>query len=176
MASPVEAGEKSARFESLVLPHLDAAYNLARWLTGNQADAEDVVQESYLRALTFFGGFHGSDGRAWLLAIVRNTCFTWLRRNRPAHTEELEEERHGIAEGTRAEATLLDRIDHQRLHEAMEQLPSEYREVLVLREMEDLSYKQISSITGVPLGTVMSRLARARNRLGLMLRPARGGG
>lgn len=165
------SGDKTARFEQTLLPHLDAAFNLARWLTGNQHDAEDVVQEAYLRALTFFDSFRGGDGRAWLLAIVRNTCYTWLRKNRPAPSEELfEEERHG-AEPASAEAVLLGQIDRDRLHQAIGELPPEYREVLVLREMEDLSYKQIASITGVPLGTVMSRLARARKRLGMMFRP-----
>jgi len=161
--------EGNARFERVVLPHLDAAYNLARWMTRNDQDAQDVVQEATLRALTFFDGFHGGDGRAWLLAIVRTTCYTWLRRNR-AHelTNVLDEEWQSLLPDERSvspEAMLLQRADAQRVREALEELPLPFREVVVLREMEELSYREIADLTDVPVGTVMSRLARARKRL-----------
>jgi RNA polymerase sigma-70 factor (ECF subfamily) len=155
-----------ARFEQAVLPHLGAAYNLARWLTGNDHDAEDVVQEAYLRACQFFGGFRGGDGRAWLLRIVRNTCFTWLARNRPpGPTTPFDEDRHSEGIAAAPDAPLIRQEDRARLGEALERLPEESREVIVLRELEGLSYKEIAGITGAPMGTVMSRLARARERL-----------
>jgi len=173
----VPAGEKAVRFEQALLPHLDAAFNLARWLTRNSQDAEDVVQEAYLRALTFFDSFHGEDGRAWLLAIVRNTCYTWLRTNRPAHLKEGLDEEHHQAESNAPDPEMLQigSADREMIHKALEELPAEYREILVLREMEGLTYKQIADIIGTPLGTVMSRLARARKRLSSLLRP-RGSG
>jgi|SRR5215217_933186 len=154
-------------FEDAVLPHLDAAYNLARWLTRNEHDAQDVVQEAYLRALRFFGGFHGGDARAWLLTIVRNTCYTWLRRNRSPQLS------YDFDEAVLAkESPVLDpeaahvlKAQTQLVNEAIEQLPIEFREVVVLRELEELSYKEIAGVTGIPIGTVMSRLARARKRL-----------
>jgi RNA polymerase sigma factor (sigma-70 family) len=153
-------------FERTVLPHLDAAYNLARWLTRNDHDAEDVVQEAYLRAFQFFASFHGSDGRAWLLTIVRNTCYTWLEKNRAWRPEAFDEERHGMASpATGPEARVQESEDRQMLRRAVEELPAEYREVIVLRELEGLSYKEIAGIADIPLGTVMSRLARARERL-----------
>jgi RNA polymerase sigma-70 factor, ECF subfamily len=166
------------RFEQIVLPHLDAAYNLARWLTRNEHDAEDVVQEAYLRALKFFGSFHGEDSRSWLLTIVRHTCYTWLRQNRRHElTTGFDEERQS-AENTAPdpEALMLQSADAQALRLALEALPVEFREVLILRELEGLSYKQIAAITDLPLGTVMSRLARARKRLQQCLQaPAQGG-
>jgi RNA polymerase sigma-70 factor (ECF subfamily) len=159
--------EKLAHFERMVLPHLDAAHNLARWLTGRDHDAEDVVQEAFLRAFRFFDGFHGEDGRAWLLAIVRNTCYTWLERNRarqPMAT--FDEEQHSRALPEVSPDRLLLQKEHQQLlHQALEKLPAEFREVIVLRELEGLSYQQIATIVQIPLGTVMSRLARARDRL-----------
>jgi RNA polymerase sigma-70 factor (ECF subfamily) len=162
-------GEQSRlpRFEQVVLPHLDAAYNLARWLTRNDHDAEDVVQEAYLRAFQFFAGFHGTDGRAWLLAIVRNTCYTWLERNRPREpTMAFDEDQHsGAVTAAGPDTPLLQKEERQLLDRALEELPAEYREVIVLRELEGLSYKEIAGVTGAPLGTVMSRLARARERL-----------
>jgi RNA polymerase sigma-70 factor (ECF subfamily) len=155
-----------ARFDQAVLPHLDAAFNLARWLTRNDHDADDVVQEAYLRALQFFGGFHGGDGRAWLLTIVRNTCYTWLQKNRPRElTAVFEEQIHGGSAALNPEKLLLQSEDRQLIRQALEELPLEFREVMVLRELEGLSYKEIATITGIPLGTVMSRLARARDRL-----------
>ena len=155
------------RFEEVVLPHLGAAYNLARWITGNQQDAEDVVQESYLRALKFFGGFRGENGRPWLLTIVRNTCFTWLRQNRFSELNtELDEDIHykeRVPENP--ESILLAAAQSEIVRKAIEELPPEFREVIILREMEDMSYKEIAGIASIPVGTVMSRLARARSRL-----------
>jgi RNA polymerase sigma-70 factor (ECF subfamily) len=161
------ADEELARFERAILPHLDAAYNLARWLTRNDHDAEDVVQEACLRAHQFFGGFHGADGRAWLLTVVRNTCYTWLARNRPrTPVVAFDEHKHSSADpGASPPSLALRGEDRELLRQALEQLPPEYREVIVLRELEGLSYKEIAGITGIPLGTVMSRLARARERL-----------
>jgi len=155
------------RFEDAVIPHLHAAYNLARWLTRNDQDAEDVVQEAYLRAWKFFDSFRGAESRPWLLTIVRRTCYTWLQHNR-AHEEvtEFDDERHSVASAeANPEALLLHHVDAQELRHALEALPLEFREVIILRELEDCSYKEIAAITGAPLGTVMSRLARARQRL-----------
>lgn len=159
--------KKLASFEEAVLPHLDAAYNLARWLTRNDTDAEDVVQEAYLRAFKFFGGFHGEDGRAWLLRIVRNTSYTWMQRNRsPELNLPLDDELHEAQSGDpNPEAILLENANALELRQAVEELPPEFREVLVLRELDELSYQQIAAVADLPLGTVMSRLARARKRL-----------
>ena len=143
------------------MPHLDAAYNLARWLTRNDHDAEDVVQEAYLRAYRSSGGFRGGDGRAWLLAIVRNTCLTWLDRNRPPKPTVLfDEARHGPADAPAGTPP-----DGDALRAALDELPPEYREAVVLRELEGLSYKEVAAVTGVPIGTVMSRLSRGRGLL-----------
>ena len=160
-------GSQAARFEDVMLPHLDAAYNLARWLTRNEHDAEDVVQEAFLRAFKFFGDFYGTDGRTWLLAIVRNTCFTWLRKNRAGElAAPFDEEIHsGEAAGENPEEALLEKVDRRHLQEALEELPAEFREAIVLRELEGMSYKEIADVAGVPVGTVMSRLARGRDRL-----------
>lgn len=152
-------------FETNVVPHMGAAYNLARWLTRNDHDAEDVVQEAYLRAFRFWESFHGADPRAWLLAIVRNTCFTWLHQNRKPSSELPEDIPDLNTANTNPEALLLANVDAELLRRAVEELPLEFREAIVLRELEGLSYKEISSITSVPIGTVMSRLARARTRL-----------
>ena len=154
-----------SEFEEVFLPHLDAAYNLARWLTRDPTDADDVVQESFMRAFRFFNGFHGGDSRAWLLKIVRNTCYTWLRKNRPSEiVYELDEDRHEAVTGD-PEAVLQENIDKQFLRKLLDDLPPAHREIIVLRDLEGLSYKEISSVTDLPLGTVMSRLARARKRL-----------
>jgi RNA polymerase sigma-70 factor, ECF subfamily len=153
------------RFEQLVLPHLDSAANLARWLLRNRADSEDVVQESVLRAYRFFDRFHGTDARAWLLQIVRNRCYTWLQNNRPADLmTEFNEEVH--QQPSLTPETLAAQADERnRLMRALESLPARAREVLVLRELEGCSYKEIGKIIGIPIGTVMSTLARARERL-----------
>lgn len=158
---------QQARFEHAVLPHLDAAYNLARWLTRNDHDAQDVVQESYLRALKFFGGFRGENGRAWLLTIVRNTCYAWLQQNRRYEPlSDFDEELQDLeSSALDPEALLLRTAGNQVLGQALEELPVEFREVVILRELEGLSYKEIADIADLPLGTVMSRLARARQRL-----------
>ena len=163
----MEGQSKLVSFETAVLPHLDAAYNLARWLTRNDADAEDVVQEAYLRAFRFFGGFHGEDGRAWLLEIVRNTSYTWMQRNRsPELNMPLDDEPREVeGDDLNPEELLLQKADAQTLRQAVEELPLEFREVLVLRELDEMSYKQIAAVADIPLGTVMSRLARARKRL-----------
>jgi len=154
-------------FEEGVLPHLDAAYNLARWLTRNDADAQDVVQESFLRALRFFSGFRGSDARAWLLTIVRNTCYTWLKRtkSREVFSDFSEAMYARESDEPDPETVQLIKAQTQLVTEAIEKLPIEFREILVLRELEELSYKEIAEVTGIPIGTVMSRLARARKRL-----------
>lgn len=156
-----------ACFEQAVLPHLDAAYNLARWLMRNDHDAEDMVQEAYLRALKFFGGFRGGDSRAWLLTIVRNTCYTWLQQNRKQElSDDIGEEAHEVeSNDPNPETVLLQNVDQQMLKQALEALPVEFREVLILRELEGLSYKEIADLANLPVGTVMSRLARARQRL-----------
>lgn len=163
--------DKDKFFERDILPHLDAAYNLARWLTRNDHDAEDVVQEAYLRAFKFYGGFHGGNGRVWLLKIVRNTCYTWLQQNRKREVAmDLEEELPFLeSDAPDPEAVLLQEIDNQMLRRALEELPVEFREIVVLRELEGLSYKEIADLAGLPLGTVMSRLARARKRLAVKL-------
>ena len=159
--------------EESLLPHLDAAYNLARWLMRNPADAEDVVQEAFLRAMRFFDGFRGGDSRAWLLKIVRNTSYSWIRKNRPTESfDEFDETVHSSeALGESAEAKLVSQSESERVTKAIEALPAAFREVLVLREFEGLSYKEISDMTGVPMGTVMSSLSRARQRLREDLQP-----
>jgi RNA polymerase sigma-70 factor, ECF subfamily len=154
-------------FEQAVLPHLDAAYNLARWLTRNERDAEDVVQESYLRAFRFFAGFRGGDERAWLMRIVRNTCYTWLHANRPLQeATEFDETLYSPDSGSpNPEEAVLRNDRGAVVRKALETLPANFREVLILRELEGLSYKEIAEITGMPAGTVMSSLSRARDRL-----------
>jgi RNA polymerase sigma factor (sigma-70 family) len=154
-------------FEQDVLPHLDAAYNLARWLMRNDQDAQDVVQESYLRAFRFFSGFRGGDARTWLMKIVRNTCYTWLHANRPLQDAAEFDENVPPPDyhAPNPEELLLQNDSGNLLHQVLENLPSSLREVLVLREIEGMSYREIANITGVPLGTVMSSLSRARGRL-----------
>jgi RNA polymerase sigma-70 factor (ECF subfamily) len=154
-------------FEALMLPHLDAAYNLAKWLLGNEQDAQDVVQEAYLRAFKSFSGFHGSNGRAWLLTIVRNTSYTLFKKNRAVDfTTTFDEEIHAPGYDSVSPATILEQgEDAELIREAMDELPAEFREILVLRHQEDLSYKEIADVAQIPPGTVMSRLARARAKL-----------
>ncbi len=157
--------EDRERFEQLVLPHVDAAFNLARWLLRGRSDAEDVAQEALLRAYRFFRGFHGGDARAWLLQIVRNTCYTWLEKNRPMELSmEFDEELH-LQTCATPETLAIAGDDRKRLTLALEKLPPRFREVLVLRELEGCSYKEIAAITSIPIGTVMSSLSRARRQL-----------
>jgi RNA polymerase sigma-70 factor (ECF subfamily) len=159
--------EKVDRFERTVLPHAGAAYNLARWLTRNDHDAEDVVQEALLRAFRFFDGFRGGDPRAWVLAVVRHTCYTWLQRNRPLQlVPDFDEEALGLESDEPSPDAALDHEDERaRLARGLAGLPVDLREAIVLRELEGLSYKEIAAVTNVPIGTVMSRLSRARDRL-----------
>ena len=165
--SRLQKQNKLATFEEAVLPHLNAAYNLAHWLTRNDTDAEDVVQEAYLRAFKFFGGFHGADGRSWLLAIVRNTCYSRMQHNRsPELSVSLDDELHEVeSKDLNPSALLMQRSDTLMVRQALEELPIEFREVLVLRELEEMSYREIARIMDLPMGTVMSRLARGRKRL-----------
>jgi RNA polymerase sigma-70 factor, ECF subfamily len=156
------------RFEQTVLPHLDAAYNLARWLTRNDQDAQDVTQEACLRAFRFFGGYQGGNMRAWLLTIVRNTFYTWLHKNHRADSTELfDEEIHSseLSGSPDPEIHVLASAEKETLNRALEELPDVFREALVLRELEGMSYREIADLTSVSMGTVMSRLARARTRL-----------
>jgi RNA polymerase sigma-70 factor, ECF subfamily len=168
-ASDAEASmataKSSAEFDRIFLPHLDAAYNLARYLIRNAQDAEDVVQEAYLRAFRAFSSFRGEASRPWLLTIVRNTSFTWMRDNR-AWSGHAEFDEEGQVSGGDNPETQSIRLERSRaLGNCVERLPADFREAIVLREMEELSYREIAEITGVPPGTVMSRLSRARARL-----------
>ena len=163
---------RRSRFESVVLPHLDAAYALARWLTRNDADAADVVQEAALRAFRYFDTYREGDAKSWMLRIVRRTCYSWLERNRPGDVLPLDEEEvldeevlsaRGAVSNT--ESLLQSRSDLRRLDVLIEALPAPLREVIVLRELQELGYREIGEIIGVPIGTVMSRLHRARSAL-----------
>jgi RNA polymerase sigma-70 factor (ECF subfamily) len=157
--------EDRARFEQLVLPHLDTAFNLAVWILSSRPNAEDVTQDAMLRAFRFFEGFHGGDARAWLLQIVRNTCYTWLKKNRRLKmTDQFNEELHMQSSAT-PESIAIAGNDRERLTRALETIPLRYREVIVLRELEGCSYKEIAAITSIPIGTVMSSLSRARRQL-----------
>jgi RNA polymerase sigma-70 factor (ECF subfamily) len=161
-ASPAPPG-----FETTMLPHLDAAYNLARWLLRHEQDAEDAVQDAFVRAQRAYDRFRGGDGRAWLLTIVRNVCYSQLRQSRRlASPEPFDDEIHGSAFHP-AEANALDwrQVHSERLQAAMEKLEPEFREVIVLHEIEGLAYRQIADVAAIPIGTVMSRLARARHKL-----------
>jgi RNA polymerase sigma-70 factor (ECF subfamily) len=164
---PLGEQDRRTRFEEVTMPHLPAAYNLARWLTRNDHDAEDVVQEAYLRAFNFFDGFHGDDARPWLLTIVRNTCLTWLKRNRADRPAvDAEKTLHLFtADGPEPDEGLRQAANRELVHQALNELPTEFREVVVLREMDGLAYKEIAAITGTAIGTVMSRLARGRKIL-----------
>ncbi|HEV3418460.1 MAG TPA: sigma-70 family RNA polymerase sigma factor [Pirellulales bacterium] len=168
MENPLAVDDADLQFELKVLPHLDAAYNLSRWLTRNNHDAEDVVQEACLRAIRFFATHHGENSRGWLLAIVRNTCCTWLQKNRPNElnrTLPLDSTPEPSSAELDPPALAIREADQEMVRQAVEELPIEYREVIVLRELEGMSYKEVAEIAGVPLGTVMSRLSRARRRL-----------
>ena len=155
-----------ARFESLAMPHLNAAYNLARWLTHDDHDAEDVVHESMIRAMRYIGSFRGDSARAWLLQIVRNTTYSWLRENRSGEVVALDDtdDAWQLAAPAADEppALAMRKADRRQINDAIAALPVVYREALVLRELEDFSYAEIARIADVPVGTVMSRLARAR--------------
>jgi len=174
-----------ARFEREILPHLDAAYNLARWLLRGSDDAEDVAQEALLRAYKYFDGFHGENAKAWLLRIVRNSCFTWVKSRPKTETMSADEEGQLDPEHERAlaeaghglpapDARLIQAADRQLVRGALERLPIVYREILVLREVEELSYKEIAAVTDIAIGTVMSRLSRARQLLMQNLSQGRG--
>jgi len=160
-------GDERRQFEEIFLPHLDAAYNLARWIVHNDQDAQDIVQEAFIRAFKGFQGFRGGNGRAWLLTIVRNTAYTWMNKRMPDQKlVPYVEERHAniISIDQSTNESVLEKR-RQDLSDALKRLPSEFREVIVLYEIEGLSYKELALSLGVPLGTVMSRLSRARRRL-----------
>jgi RNA polymerase sigma factor (sigma-70 family) len=167
------AGDATARFNNLVLPHLGDAYSLARWITGSRADAEDVVQDACLRAFRAIGGFAGGNARPWLLTIVRNTAYTWLRKNRPSAilaVEDLEgveaaQANPGDPERATPETELIAKADAASLEAGIAALPAAYRETMILRDVQGLSYREIAEVTGVPIGTVMSRLARGRDHV-----------
>ena len=165
--------DDNARFRRIVMPHIDEAYRLAHWLTGNRTDAEDVVQDASLRAFRAIREYAGGNPRSWLLSIVRNTAYSWLRKNRPdtvftfddLEAVELEQAKPGEPNGETPEAALIAKVDAEQLRAAIAALPSPFRETLVLRDVEGLDYREIAEATEVPIGTVMSRLARARRRL-----------
>jgi RNA polymerase sigma factor (sigma-70 family) len=167
------APDNHARFNELVLPHLGDAYSLARWITGSRADAEDVVQDACLRAFRAIGGFAGNSARPWVLTIVRNTAYTWLRKNRPSavlvvddlESVEAAQANHGNLDRETPETALIAKTDAASLEAAIAALPTSYRETLVLRDVQGLSYREIAEVTGVPIGTVMSRLARGRDQV-----------
>jgi RNA polymerase sigma-70 factor (ECF subfamily) len=169
--------DERGRFERVTLPHLDAAYNLARWLTRDEHAAEDVVQEAYLRAAKFFASFRGGDGRTWLLAVVRRASFDWLAKSRAwAAAASFDEDLHGRDDDSlNPEHLAVRAADRQLVRRAVEELPPEFREAVVLRELEGLSYQQIAAVTDVPVGTVMSRLSRGRKMLQRRLAPGPGG-
>ena len=175
--TPLNDSERLTRFEDIMLPHMAAAYNLARWLTRQEQDASDVTQEAMVRAFTFFKGYHGGDARSWLLAIVRNTCYTWLRKNRSHEfTTSFDLDLHDAQDpAANPEQAAVQSANREVLRKALEDIPLEFREVLVLRELEGLSYLQICGVTNLPIGTVMSRLSRARARLQRVLQPLEDG-
>jgi len=153
-------------FEQIFLPHLDAAYNLARWLLRNDQDAEDAVQEAYMRAYKAFARFRGGDGKAWFMTIVRNVCYTMIQKLRSHETPEpFDEEIHQLTGESEMQEAFRQKANAENLRGALEKLPDEFREVIVLHDLEGFAYKEIASVVGIPIGTVMSRLARARARL-----------
>jgi RNA polymerase sigma factor (sigma-70 family) len=161
--------QTATKFDKIVLPHLTSAYNLARWLLRSDSDAEDAVQEACVRAYQHFAEFRGIDARPWLLAIVRNAAYTALRKNRSAHEDmsldDLIDSPKLIGNVSAAETVALESITLQELHSSVDRLPNEFKEVVVLRDIEGFSYAEIADITNLPIGTVMSRLSRARKRL-----------
>ena len=178
---PMSGLDDNARFRKIVLPYIDEAYRLAHWLTGNRTDAEDVVQDASLRAFRAIREYAGGNPRSWLLSIVRNTAYSWLRKNRPTtvftvedlEAVELEQAKPGDSSNETPEANLIAKVDAEQLRAAIAALPSPFRETLVLRDVEGLDYREIAEATEVPIGTVMSRLARARQRLMLTLKKDR---
>jgi RNA polymerase sigma factor (sigma-70 family) len=173
VGTPLSARDANARFAEIVLPHLDDAYGLARWLTGNRADAEDVVQDGSLRAFRAIAGFTGGNARAWVLTIVRHAAYVWMRKNRPTAifmVEDLEaverqQANSSAPDADTPETMLIAKTESKQLEAAIAALPAAFRETLVLRDLQGLSYREIAAVTQVPVGTVMSRLARARGRL-----------
>ena len=165
--------DDNARFRSIVMPHIDEAYRLAHWLTGNRTDAEDVVQDASMRAFRAIRNYAGGSARSWVLSIVRNTAYSWLHKNCPAavvtvedlEAVELEQANPGDRDGDNPEAALIAKADADQLRTAIAALPTAFRETLVLRDIEGLDYREIAQATEVPIGTVMSRLARARHQL-----------
>ena len=168
--------DRNELFERTILPYLNSAYNLARWLTRNEHNDEDLIQEAFLRAWRSFDTFlPGRDGRAWFLGVVRNTCCTWLRQNRASGAvTRLDDDFQHVGTWLDPEALLTKNMNSELIRRALEELPLEYREVLILRELEELSYKEIARIVDIPLGTVMSRLSRARRELYIQLRGVSG--
>lgn len=169
--------ENRRRFVQLAMPHAGAAYNLAQWLTQNEQDAQDVVQEAMMRALRYMEKFHGDNARPWLLQIVRHACFSWLKENRPAERTYLAEDDDSLQEiaapvGDEPQSIAVRKAERLEINQAIAALPVAYREVLVLRELEDLSYSDIARIAEIPVGTVMSRLSRARAHMRAALAPA----
>ena len=161
-----EGNPAQPSFEQVFLPHLDAAYNLARWLLRNDQDAEDAVQEAYMRAYKAFARFRGGDGKAWFMTILRNVCYTMIKSLRSHETPEpFDEEIHQPAGESEMQEAFRQKANTESLHSALEKLPDEFREVIVLHDLEGLAYKEIAVVVGIPIGTVMSRLARARGRL-----------
>jgi RNA polymerase sigma factor (sigma-70 family) len=177
-AKRISSGDANARFKSVVLPHLDDAYALARWLTGSRADSEDVVQDACLRALRGIGSFSHGNARAWVLTIVRHTTYSWLHKNRPAAVvlvgdfEAIERTRSIALDAETPETPLIAQEAATQLETAIATLPAPLRETLVLREIQELSYREIAEVTEVSIGTVMSRLARARGRIISIMRTA----
>jgi RNA polymerase sigma-70 factor (ECF subfamily) len=167
----VTATPQLNQFEELILPHLDEAYTLARYLLRDEHSAQDVVQDAALRAFRYFDGFRDGDPRAWFMTIVRNCCHTWQRRNRgERNAVPLAPEHESAAQESRAtDAAAIERSDREAVNRAVAELPAEFREVIVLREIQGMSYAQISGVVKVPIGTVMSRLSRARSRLASIL-------
>lgn len=175
--SAIHPRTKLEMFEEVILPHLNAAHNLARWLTRNEQDAQDVVQESYLRAFRFFDSFRGRDGKSWLLAVVRNTCFTWRRQEKPSTQVPFDEVTHSVnVHEPNQEDSLVESSKIRVLRDCIEMLPPDFREIIVMRELEEMSYRQISDVACLPVGTVMSRLSRARKRLEKCATGRRGNG